>query len=145
MNTGLDVASRPSRFRLRVQTLRKSIAGSLGVVFRNRLAALGFLIVLLVSVTAAFAPLLTTHDAFQMDLTNRLTGPSLTHVLGTDIYGRDIFTRIVLGSRIAMQVALGAVLLAGIKRVMRRAVVDLPQPLSPTRPTVFPSGIPKLT
>ena len=112
MNTGLDVASRPSRFRLRVQTLRKSIAGSLGVVFRNRLAALGFLIVLLVSVTAAFAPLLTTHDAFQMDLTNRLTGPSLTHVLGTDIYGRDIFTRIVLGSRIAMQVALGAVLLA---------------------------------
>ena len=49
-----------------------------------------------------------------MNLSDRLLGPSWEHFLGTDIYGRDIYTRIVYGSRIAMHVALGAVLLAAI-------------------------------
>lgn len=85
---------------------------ALAVIMRNRLAALGLVIVLLTSLTAILAPQLATHDPFQMNLADRLVRPSAEHWLGTDSYGRDIFTRLVYGSRIAMRVALGAVLLA---------------------------------
>jgi peptide/nickel transport system permease protein len=84
----------------------------LSVIVRNRLAAFGLIIVLWIVLTALFAPHLATHDPFQMNLANRLMRPSAEHWLGTDNYGRDIFTRLVYGSRIAMGVALGAVLLA---------------------------------
>jgi peptide/nickel transport system permease protein len=93
-------------------TLGRRLAASLAVLLRNRLSALGLFLVLLILLTALFAPYLTTHDPFQMNLPDRLQKPSAAHIFGTDIYGRDIFTRIVLGSRIAMRVAMGAVLLA---------------------------------
>jgi peptide/nickel transport system permease protein len=85
---------------------------ALAVILRNRLAALGFLIVLWISLVAILAPQLATHDPFQMNLADRLMRPSTEHWLGTDSYGRDIFTRLVYGGRIAMRVAIGAVLLA---------------------------------
>ena len=85
---------------------------AMAVILRNRLAALGLVIVLWTSLTAILAPQLATHDPFQMNLADRLVRPSAEHWLGTDSYGRDIFTRLVYGSRIAMRVALGAVLLA---------------------------------
>jgi len=85
---------------------------ALAVILRNRLAAVGLIIVLWVSLTAILAPHLVTHDPFQMNLADRLVRPSAAHWLGTDSYGRDIYTRLVYGSRIAMRVALGAVLLA---------------------------------
>jgi peptide/nickel transport system permease protein len=93
-------------------TLGRRMAAAFAVLLRNRLSALGLFLVLVVMLTALFAPYLTTHDPFQMNLPARLQNPSAEHWLGTDIYGRDIFTRIVLGSQIAMRVALGAVLLA---------------------------------
>ena len=85
---------------------------ALAVILRNRLAALGFIIVLWISLVAILAPHLATHDPFQMNLADRLMQPSAEHWLGTDSYGRDIFTRLVYGGRIAMRVAIGAVLLA---------------------------------
>ncbi len=93
-------------------TLGRRFAAALAVLLRNRLSALGLFIVLLVLLTALLAPLLITHDPFQMSLPDRLQKPSAAHLFGTDIYGRDIFTRVILGARIAMHVALGAVLLA---------------------------------
>lgn len=93
-------------------TLGQRVAASFAVLLRNRLSALGLFLVLMVLLTALFAPYLTTHDPFQMNLPDRLQTPSSKHLLGTDIYGRDIFTRVILGSQIAMRVALGAVLLA---------------------------------
>jgi peptide/nickel transport system permease protein len=85
---------------------------ALTIILRNRLAGLGLIIVVFISLTAIFAPYLATHDPFQMNLADRLMRPSAEHLLGTDSYGRDIFTRLVYGGRIAMRVAFGAVLLA---------------------------------
>ena len=70
----------------------------LKVMLRNRLAALGLIIVVWISLTAIFAPYLATHDPFQMNLADRLMRPSAEHLLGTDSYGRDIFTRLVYGA-----------------------------------------------
>ncbi|HTN72244.1 MAG TPA: ABC transporter permease [Methylomirabilota bacterium] len=93
---------------------RQSLVEAFKVIQRNRLATLGLFIVCATCLTAVFAPRLSPYDPVQMNLSDRLLGPSWEHFLGTDIYGRDIYTRIVYGSRIAMHVALGAVLLAAI-------------------------------
>jgi len=92
----------------------RRFSDALAVIARNRMAVLGMVIVFLTFFVALFAPGLTTHDPLAMDLSNRLAGPSREHLAGTDNYGRDIFTRILLGTQIAMRVAIGAVLLAVI-------------------------------
>lgn len=57
------------------------------------------LILLAILLGGLVGPLLLPYDPFQMDTANRLLPPSAAHVLGTDHFGRDIFTRILYGSR----------------------------------------------
>src|SRR6266542_1460427 len=64
--------------------------------------------------TALFAPYIATHDAYEINIANRLKGPSADHWLGTDSLGRDTFSRLVFGARTAFQVAIGAVFLGAV-------------------------------
>ena len=72
---------------------------------RNPLAMLGLSIVAVLLLMAAFAPWIATHDPIAQDLTQRLI-PPLTdgHLMGTDEFGRDIFSRVVYGSRITLYI-----------------------------------------
>jgi peptide/nickel transport system permease protein len=81
----------------------------LGDVLRRPLGALGFVIVLVFIVMVVFAPLLTPYGYAQQDIPSMLQGPSRAHWLGTDHLGRDLWSRIVYGSRIALGVAVPAV------------------------------------
>lgn len=112
--TGLQKRSAKDSTSIQLDHFRQSLVEAFKVIQRNRLATLGLFIVCATCLTAVFAPRLSPYDPVQMNLSDRLLGPSWEHFLGTDIYGRDIYTRIVYGSRIAMHVALGAVLLAAI-------------------------------
>jgi ABC-type dipeptide/oligopeptide/nickel transport system permease subunit len=94
----------------------------LEIALRNRLATLGFIIVAIVSIAAIFAPWLVTQDPYEMNLANRLAGPSREHLLGTDSFGRDTLTRILLGAGIAMRVAVAAVAVAFVIGVLLGAV-----------------------
>ena len=58
-----------------------------------------------------FAPVLTDYNPVRNDARNRLQPPSRQHILGTDQFGRDIFTRILYGLRTSMQVGLAVVIL----------------------------------
>lgn len=72
---------------------------------RNKLALIGGSIVLAVCVVAIFAPLIAPyHYIGPIDLGNSLAPPGSEHWLGTDRLGRDIFSRIVYGSRIALKI-----------------------------------------
>ncbi|WP_149141286.1 nickel transporter permease [Gemmobacter caeruleus] len=72
---------------------------------RNPLAMAGLAIIVLLLVLAAFAPVLATHDPIAQNLQNRLQPPgSPGHWLGTDDFGRDIWSRIVYGARITLSV-----------------------------------------
>jgi peptide/nickel transport system permease protein len=71
---------------------------------RNPLALAGLGIVLALVVVAALAPLLASRSPLAQDLTARLRPPSASHWLGTDELGRDIYTRIVYGSRITLAI-----------------------------------------
>jgi peptide/nickel transport system permease protein len=84
----------------------------LGDVLRQPLGVLGFLIALGFMLTVVFAPLLAPYDYAEQDIPSMLQGPSSAHLLGTDHLGRDLLSRIIYGSRIALGVAVPAVAIA---------------------------------
>jgi peptide/nickel transport system permease protein len=72
----------------------------------NPVAVAGLVIVLLLLAMAALAPWVATHSPYEQDLTQRLLPPSGVHWLGTDELGRDIWSRIVWGSRLTLTIVL---------------------------------------
>jgi peptide/nickel transport system permease protein len=83
-----------------------------GDVLRQPLGAIGFMIVLAFVIAVIFAPLIAPYAYARQDIPNRMQGPSATYWLGTDHLGRDIFSRLVYGSRIAFGTALPSVAIA---------------------------------
>jgi peptide/nickel transport system permease protein/dipeptide transport system permease protein len=81
---------------------------------RNGLAVSGLVIVLSFLLLAIFAPWIATHPPEELAISSRLVAPSFEHWLGTDNLGRDIFSRIVYGSRVTMAVGFGMVSLAAL-------------------------------
>jgi len=73
--------------------------------FDNKLGVFGLVLVLLFFITAIFAPLFATHDPFMMDIPDRMSGPSVDHWAGTDQLGRDTYSRVLYGGRVALKVA----------------------------------------
>ena len=61
---------------------------------------------------ALLAPLLAPYDPLALDLSNTYAPPSRTHLFGTDRVGRDIFSRVIVGSRISVQVIIWVLVLA---------------------------------
>lgn len=88
-------------------------------LLRNPLAVLGGVIILLLVLTAAFAPWIAPESPVGQNLSARLLPPSATNWMGTDELGRDIFSRIVYGSRITLMiVALVAVISAPLGMII---------------------------
>lgn len=75
----------------------------------NRLTYIGLAIAIIVVITAIFAPLIATHDVTAQNLLARYAKPTAEHWFGTDALGRDIFSRIVYGARISLEVGLTVV------------------------------------
>ena len=82
--------------------------------FLRRKVALGALVVLIsVVAMAVLAPVIATHDPYAIEPLDRLLETSPDHLFGTDNFGRDIFSRVVFGSRVAILVG-GAVVIYAI-------------------------------
>ncbi len=110
------VTQEPSLFeRLRDS---RSVRTGYRIFARNHLAQAGLLITLAVIVSAAFAPAVAIQDPTEQNIAEaQLDGPSLEHPMGTDQFGRDIFSRVVFGARISLLVglvAVGVAILAGV-------------------------------
>ena len=85
---------------------------------KNKLAFLGFVIITTLTLVALFAPWILPYDPSVQDLEGRLQGPSWDHPFGNDELGRDILSRVLLGTRISMRVGATVVLLSGIIGVL---------------------------
>ncbi len=86
-------------------------------LLRDKRARFGIAVVVLMTFAAIAAPLIATHDPLDIDLTNFLEKPSGAHWLGTDVQGRDIWSRLVFGARVSLTVGLvsqGIALLLGV-------------------------------
>ena len=80
-----------------------------GQLLRNRNLVIGALMLLSLGATAILTPKLAAYDPFAQDFTIALLPPSWAHPFGTDNFGRDVFTRVLYGSRIDLQVGLVSV------------------------------------
>ncbi len=74
--------------------------------FRDNRARLGIGIVIVMALAAALAPLIARQSPITIDLLHILQRPSAHHWLGTDIQGRDIWSRLVYGARVSLTVGL---------------------------------------
>ena len=72
---------------------------------RNHLMVLGTGIIVFLLLVAALAPLLATQNPYEQILPDRLLAPSARHYFGTDSLGRDIYSRVVYGSRVTLTIA----------------------------------------
>ena len=80
--------------------------------FRNRLVLVGTAIVVVMALLAVFAGAVTPYDPMEMKVADALKGPSRAHPFGTDRFGRDVLSRTIHGSRIALGVALSSIAIA---------------------------------
>ena len=78
-------------------------------LFSNKMAVFGATVILILFITAIFDPLIAPYPYDAIDLPQMLKAPNSENILGTDEFGRDIFSRIVYGSRISLQVGFIAV------------------------------------
>lgn len=81
---------------------------------RNKLAMLGLIVVILIVLSAVFAGVLSPYELDAQELSNALQLPSKKHIMGTDNYGRDLFTRILYGGRSSLLVALMGVAISTV-------------------------------
>jgi len=86
----------------------------LTILSRNTLTCVGIIIVLLMVFLGFAAPFIAPYDPIALDLPARLQAPSGEHFFGTDEMGRDVFSRVIYGCKISIQVGLTIVVLAAL-------------------------------
>lgn len=97
---------------------RKAPGGVWGAVWgfcrRKPLGAVGAVVLIGIVFCAAFADAVASHDPVTTDSSITLVAPQLSHLMGTDYLGRDVYSRIVHGSRVSLTVGLTSTALGGI-------------------------------
>ena len=88
------------------QRSRRMWIDSLIRVMKSKTSAVGLCIILILIITAILAPVIAPHSPTDQSIIDRYQSPSGAHWLGTDELGRDIFSRIIYGTRISIQIGL---------------------------------------
>ncbi len=83
---------------------------ALSRLMRNGPAIVGLVLIAIFVFGAVFAPLISPYDPSVGNLMNSMQGPSLAHIMGTDLLGRDEFSRVLYGARISLTVGVVAVI-----------------------------------
>ena len=87
-----------------MDTFRRRMVAARRALRKNPTMAFGFFIVILATLLAIFAPLVTVHDPTKLDVLNRLHAPTSDNWFGTDQLGRDVYARTMFGGRISILV-----------------------------------------
>ena len=90
------------------------MAAILQTLWSNRTARTGVIIVGLFLIAISLGGALMPYSATEMDFVNLLTPPALAHPFGTDSFGRDVLTRVLLGSRVSLAISVTGVALAAM-------------------------------
>ena len=87
-------------------------------ITNHNLAFVGLIILIPMFLCAVLAPIISPHDPVEPDLKNILVGPTWSHPFGTDTLGRDVFSRVIYGSRISLLVGFVSVGIATLIGIM---------------------------
>lgn len=74
--------------------------------FKNKMAVIGAVVVVIVMLLAILAPVVSPYDPYKVNMSLQFDSPSSAHWIGTDMYGRDVLSRIIYGSRISLMIGL---------------------------------------
>src|SRR5690606_18463973 len=91
------------------------VLGAVAVPRHWRLGAgpiIAAVVLLLIVIATVFAPLYVPHDPLSMDAVQRLKGPSAEYWIGTDAYGRDLFSRVMIGGQVSLFIGIGAAIVS---------------------------------
>ena len=81
---------------------------------KNKAALAGMVIILFIAFVAIFAPIISGYDPLAMNENERLLAPSSAHLMGTDEFGRDIFSRIAYGARTSFSIGIISIAIASV-------------------------------
>ena len=81
-------------------------------LFSRKIVLVSAIVILAIILVAVFADVIMPYNPNQIAIRDRSQGPSAAHLLGTDEYGRDLFSRVIAGSRVSLVVGLLAVMIA---------------------------------
>ncbi len=91
---------------------KSSLAITFKRISKNKGALIGMFIVFAIIIIALAAPLIAPYDPYKQDLLSSLEGPSLRHPFGTDIFGRDVLSRLIYGARTSVSISFLSVIIA---------------------------------
>ena len=93
---------------------KKSMTEFFNKIKKNKAAMVGAIIIFLYMLMMIIAPLIAPYDPYDVQLDQKLQSPSWQHIMGTDDKGRDIFSRILYGSRLSIGVGFSAVIFGSV-------------------------------
>jgi len=107
MTQDVSIECEPGGFTAPRDLENESFLKEVALAFvKNKVAIAGLCIVLFLVLIAVFAPFLTPHDPYAINLDEQLRPPSFHNWFGTDKFGRDLLTRIIYGTRISLVIGL---------------------------------------
>jgi len=83
-------------------------------LLRDKATVIGLSIIFLAIIVAIFAPFIVPYDPVEPNYSETLQPPSLEHPFGTDEFGRDVFSRVLYGTRYALLVGIGVVMIEAV-------------------------------
>lgn len=104
--TDIKVLKRKVKKERRQLTIRR--------ISSNKAILSGLIILLILIFFSLIGPIITNFSPLEIEPSNRLQPPSLTHWFGTDDFGRDVFSRVATGARVSLGVGLSVSILTGI-------------------------------
>lgn len=114
MNTNVTIedTSTSSQVSYEKNTLSKRFKNFIGLLISNKAALIGLIIIILLIFISLFGKFLMPYDPYTGELSNSLQSPSAAHFFGTDEQGRDIFSRVIDGTKISLRVGIISVAIA---------------------------------
>ena len=91
---------------------------SLAAFRQNKIALMGVVLLVIIAAMSLFADFIAPYDVREQNVKNRYQPPSMEHYLGTDEFGRDVFSRVVIGSRVSLMVGMVSITAAMIFGVL---------------------------
>ena len=110
MTLNSNVESSIDLVKLRKEAQKEKWKTAFSTLTKNKAAVIGGIVIIFYILMMIFAPFIAPYDPFDISLEDKLTPPSFEHWMGTDDKGRDIFSRILYGSRLSIGVGFTSVL-----------------------------------